>query len=225
MLVSSHRKSPQKYFILLLPFCRLVGLNPHRFGYFILICCMNACVIIALGLVVSAIAPSIDAANALSAPFMIIGILFGGFYIKISSLPPVLNLVPYVSAFKWSFEALCINEFKGETFSCDLDPPTQCLNTGEDVLETLDFQGHTTNYAVFGLGMLWVAYLVWVYLMLEFNRMTYIPLGFIGRKFSNHSNSSDKSYENINPPMEKNGYEMVNVVEKEENNVEKETTL
>jgi ABC-type multidrug transport system ATPase subunit len=119
----------------------LVGLNPHTFGYFILICCMNAMVIIALGLVVSALAPNVDAANALSAPFMIIGILFGGFYIKISSLPPVLNLVPYVSAFKWAFQALSINEFKGQTFSCDLVPSTQCLLTGEQVLETLHFQG------------------------------------------------------------------------------------
>jgi ABC-type multidrug transport system permease subunit len=103
---------------------------------------MHGCVIIALGLLISALAPNVDAAAALMPLFLIIGVLFGGFYIKITSLPPVLNLVPYVSSFKWGFEALCINEFKGETFLCDPDAPAnQCQRTGEEVLKTLSFDG------------------------------------------------------------------------------------
>jgi hypothetical protein len=45
-----------------------------------------------------------EAANAVGPPFMIIGILFAGFYIKISSLPIVANWVPYFSLFRWTFE-------------------------------------------------------------------------------------------------------------------------
>lgn len=198
----------------------LVGLNPYRFGYFILICMMNASVIIALGMCVSALAPNVDAANALSAPFLIIGILFGGFYIKISSLPIVLNWIPYISAFRWAFEALCINEFKGQSFSCNLTPQSQCLFTGDQVLETLNFQHHTTSYPVFGLGMLWIAYLVWLYLLLEFNRLTYLPLNSTGTKFKLYGttgNDSDRSYESINNKSANIGgaYELVNMKDDE----------
>ena len=45
-----------------------------------------------------------EAANALGPPLMIIGILFAGFYIKISSLPIVANWVPYFSFFHWTFQ-------------------------------------------------------------------------------------------------------------------------
>lgn len=204
---------------------RLVGLNPHTFGYFILICMLNSCVIIALGMVVSALAPNVDAANALSAPFLIIGILFGGFYIKIDSLPIILNWIPYISAFRWSFQALCINEFKGQSFSCNLTPTSQCLYTGEDVLATMDFDGHTTSYPVFGLGMLWIAYLVWLYLLLEFNRYSFLPLGYTGWRFKAFGDSSPsaKSYEAINQPSpsskqaSERTYELVPTAVNEEN--------
>eukprot|EP01040_Poterioochromonas_malhamensis_P012046 gene12045-13160_t len=203
----------------------LVGLNPHTFGYFILICMLNSCVIIALGMVVSALAPNVDAANALSAPFLIIGILFGGFYIKIDSLPIILNWIPYISAFRWSFQALCINEFKGQSFSCNLTPTSQCLYTGEDVLATMDFDGHTTSYPVFGLGMLWIAYLVWLYLLLEFNRYSFLPLGYTGWRFKAFGDSSPsaKSYEAINQPSpsskpaSERTYELVPTAVNEEN--------
>lgn len=209
----------------MLLYFRLVGLNPHTFGYFILICMLNSCVIIALGMVVSALAPNVDAANALSAPFLIIGILFGGFYIKIDSLPIILNWIPYISAFRWSFQALCINEFKGQSFSCNLTPTSQCLYTGEDVLATMDFDGHTTSYPVFGLGMLWIAYLVWLYLLLEFNRYSFLPLGYTGWRFKAFGDSSPsaKSYEAINQPSpsskqpSERTYELVPTAVNEEN--------
>ncbi len=186
---------------------------------------LNSCVIIALGMVVSALAPNVDAANALSAPFLIIGILFGGFYIKIDSLPIILNWIPYISAFRWSFQALCINEFKGQSFSCNLTPTSQCLYTGEDVLATMDFDGHTTSYPVFGLGMLWIAYLVWLYLLLEFNRYSFLPLGYTGWRFKAFGDSSPsaKSYEAINQPSpsskpaSERTYELVPTAVNEEN--------
>ena len=135
------------------------------------------------------------------APFLIFGGLFGGFYIKIDSLPIILNWIPYISAFRWSFQALCINEFTGQSFSCDLTPTSQCLYTGEEVLKTMGFDGHTTNYAVFGLGMLWVAYLVWVYLLLEFNRFSFLPLGYTGWKYKAYAQPDtqpSKSYGVVN---------------------------
>ena len=186
---------------------------------------LNCCVIISLGLVISAIAPNSDAASALSAPFLIIGILFGGFYIRVSSLPIILDWIPYISSFRWTYQALAINEFKGQRFSCNLTPTTQCLYTGEQVLENMSFDGHSTNYAVFGLGMLWIAYLIWLYLLLLVNRFNYTHLGYTGYKFRRYgeeegeegdeqSEGANKSYKAINASKyassrDNHGYEMV----------------
>jgi hypothetical protein len=81
--------------------------------------------------------------------------------------------------------------------------------------------GHTTNYAVFGLGMLWIAYLVWLYLVLEFNSITFVPLNFIGSKFKRfgEANSSLQDYKKVNPASsdkQAGGYEMVQLDDQED---------
>jgi len=45
----------------------------------------------------------------------------GGFYIAVDQLPIVANWIPYLSIFKWGYEALMINEFKGNADSDDDD--------------------------------------------------------------------------------------------------------
>ena len=97
----------------------IVGLNPNVFGYFILIVMLTALTAISLGLTISALVPTVEAALALGPPCIIIALLFGGFYINLSSLPVVANLIPYVSFLRWGFAALCTNEFTNQTFTCD----------------------------------------------------------------------------------------------------------
>jgi ABC-type multidrug transport system ATPase subunit len=63
----------------------MVGLNENHFIEFALILMLLNLTAAALGLAVSAMSPSVEAANAASTPFMIIAILFGGFYINIKS--------------------------------------------------------------------------------------------------------------------------------------------
>jgi ATP-binding cassette subfamily G (WHITE) protein 2 len=82
----------------------LVGLNKDRFGEFVGIGMLETCVAVALGLAVSAAVPTVEAANAVGPPLMVIGILFGGFYIDINSLPIVANWIPYFSFIRWAFE-------------------------------------------------------------------------------------------------------------------------
>jgi len=156
-----------------------------RFLYFMLIIMMQNFVACSLGLAISALSPTVEFANAAGPPLVIIGILFGGFYISVDSLPIVANWIPYLSMFKWGFEALMINEFTGLEFECD--PSGNCQKYGEEVLEFVGFGHHTTNYAVFGLGMLLVAYLFCAFLILHFNVMTYCPLGHTGAKFQRYS--------------------------------------
>jgi ABC-type multidrug transport system permease subunit len=70
---------------------------------------MVSFVAIALGLAISALAPSVEAASAFGTPLVIVGILFGGFYISVNSLPIVANWIPYFSIFKWGFQALMVS--------------------------------------------------------------------------------------------------------------------
>jgi hypothetical protein len=95
-----------------------------------------------LGFAISSVAPNGETANALGVPILIIFILFGnyfmlissiikssitiiitiiiiltiiigGFYIAVDQLPIVANWIPYICIFRWGYEALMINEFKG----------------------------------------------------------------------------------------------------------------
>lgn len=160
----------------------MVGLNPDTFGYYILISLFINLTIIVLGLAISAFAPNADAAAALGPPFLIIGVLFGGFYVKVDTLPIVLNWIPFISLFQWGFRGLCINEFAGETFSCDISPD-QCTLTGEEVLRSLDFHNHTIEYAMFGLGMLLLCYLCGLYVLLLINEQRFLRLGHVGARY------------------------------------------
>ncbi len=161
-------------------------MNFDTFGYFILICLFANFTCILLGLAISAFTPTVEGANALGPSFMIIGIIFGGFYIRVDSLPLILEWIPYISLFQWSYRSLITNEFKGLEFTCNSVDTSKCIMTGEEVLYTLDFQGHSTAYGMFGLGMLMLVYLFGLYLILEFSRFRYIGTGFTGKKYTSH---------------------------------------
>jgi len=163
----------------------MVGLNPDRFGYFILILMLESTVAVSLGLAISALAPNIETALNLGPPMIIIALLFGGFYINIKSLPIVANWIPYMSFLKWTFQALSINEFSGETFNCIGSPDGACLKTGEQVLARLNFQNDTINEACFGLGMVLLGFTISAIFFLDRSKASYITLGHIGRKHAN----------------------------------------
>lgn len=162
----------------------MVGLNPHRFGYFILILMLEAITCISLGLAISAFMPTIEASLAFGPPMVIIALLFGGFYINISSLPIVANWIPYMSFLKWAFEALCINEFTGEHFTCKYDangtPIGSCIKTGEQVLTALSFTDETINDACFGLGMVCLGFTVSALVFLHRSKGSFLNLGHVG---------------------------------------------
>ena len=161
----------------------IVGLNPKVLGYFILIVMFTALAAIGLGLAISAIVPSVELALALGPPAIIIALLFGGFYINLSSLPVVANLIPYLSFMRWGFAALCRNEFDGATFECDPGMLIEaCETRGEQVLARLKFTDFTTAECCFGLGMVLLGFVFSAYLFLLIGRLSYVPLGHVGRR-------------------------------------------
>lgn len=176
-------------------------MNKKTFGQFIAICMFINSVGTALGLAISAFAPNVEFANAIGPVFVIVGILFGGFYIKVSSLPIVLNWIPFLSIFRWGFQALCINEFKGRTYECNTTP-TQCLTTGEQVLVTLSYDGHTVRYPLFGLGMLLVGFLASLYFFLLITKLTYTPMGHVGSFFRSKADPNVQTQANSKSPYQ-----------------------
>lgn len=64
------------------------------------------------GFVISSIAPSLEAANALAAPMMIPFMIFGGFFIRTLSTPYYFIWIKYLSWFYYGFNNLIINQWK-----------------------------------------------------------------------------------------------------------------
>jgi ABC-type multidrug transport system permease subunit len=184
---------PSVIFCLILYY--MVDLNPAVFGQFIGIVAFTALTGIALGLVISALVPTVEIALALGPPAVIIALLFGGFYINLSSLPEVANLIPYLSFLRWGFEALCVNEFAGANFECGNVPIASCKQTGAQVLAGLKFS-NTVRQSVFGQGMLLIGFTVCAYLALLNSAITYMPLGHIGSNQKKVLTVKDVSDEN-----------------------------
>ena len=182
----------------------LVGLNPasnpSRFFLFILIMMYTVVTGVAIGLAVGAGAGSVDAALAIGMPLLITSILFGGYYITISSLPIVLNWFTYISIARWAFEALCINEFDGLTFTCDNVGSANCIATGQQALGTLGFDSHSVSYPIFGLSMLLIGFLCLGYFFLSRQKSTFLTLGHVGAKiksFQFHASSDASTTEGV----------------------------
>ena len=161
-----------------------VGLNsdPGRFGIFLVILILESLAALGLGMIVSVISPSVEAANALGPPIVIVLLLFGGFYINIDSLPTGSEWVTYISLLKWAFQAFAVNEFKGEKFSCKASD-ISCQPTGDVVLDGLSFGNSTVGEAMLGLFVVFVGYNIVAYVLLRLSRTRYAEMGHVGKKY------------------------------------------
>ena len=160
----------------------LVGLNPHRFGEFLGIAISVTFTAMCFGLMISAVMPTLEAANAVGPLLVVIMIMFGGFYIDIASLPKVADLVPYISILRWAFQSFAINEYRGLVFECE--PGKMCLKTGEQVLTSLGFGDKTLNYPLGGLYINCAVFAFLAYVALLRSKAEYSPLNFTGKHFT-----------------------------------------
>lgn len=82
------------------------------------------------------------------------------------------------------FQALVINEYTGLTFNCYGGGGGGCKTTGEQVIASLGFDNHPISYAIFGNGMLFIGFLGFALFLLVLNKMTFVPLGYQGGKYT-----------------------------------------
>jgi ABC-type multidrug transport system permease subunit len=100
----------------------------------------------AMGLAVSAFAPSTEAAVAMGPAVMVMFIVFGGYYVNAENVPVAFRWITKCSLIKHSFAGLCVNEFAG----LDFEPSTNGglrgdTKHGEEVLERLGFGDETVE--------------------------------------------------------------------------------
>ena len=74
-----------------------------------------------LGFIVSSLAPSLEAANAMAAPIMIPFMIFGGFFIRTLSTPYYFIWIKYLSWFYYGFNNLVINQWTNGGYCAPTD--------------------------------------------------------------------------------------------------------
>eukprot|EP00767_Chilomastix_cuspidata_P006456 gnl/Chilomastix_cuspidata/6837.p2 GENE.gnl/Chilomastix_cuspidata/6837~~gnl/Chilomastix_cuspidata/6837.p2 ORF type:complete len:128 (-),score=65.10 gnl/Chilomastix_cuspidata/6837:201-584(-) len=108
---------------------------------------------------------------ALGGLFLTIYVILAGQFINLDSIPGAFIWLSYLSFFRWSFEALLINDFLGLVFTCD--NTALCPADGAAVLAQLGFEDAakdtiTTNLLIVA-GMS-LAYSALTYVNLRFRR-------------------------------------------------------
>ena len=121
----------------------VVGLGNGDWMNFLVFLCLLAAIgfcAIGLGMIIASAAPTPESANAIAPLFVVLMILFGGFYINIDSLPDWLQWVQYLSLMRYAFEGLAVNEFSSAVFTCeDVKEDGACIEDGREVLDRLSF--------------------------------------------------------------------------------------
>eukprot|EP00736_Rhodelphis_marinus_P011077 Rmarinus@m.24838 len=133
----------------------------------------------ALGMVISALSPTVQIAGAAGPPVLVILLIFGGFYINVDSLPVGAQWIKYLSCIYWAFRSLTIIEFRDNEYPCTdgtdnsgidgtASPVTydpDCPFEGERALEDLNFEDYNVFMSnvyqiVLAIGLHLVAYFI-----------------------------------------------------------------
>lgn len=112
------------------------GLNMSAVRYFtyIAIVILNSIVAGSVYSCIGAVAPNPVVGNILAPVVTVLFFLFAGYFISANAIPNWWIWVYYWSWFHYSFQALMVNEFQGEIFTCDGGVSATCTSTGDQVL-------------------------------------------------------------------------------------------
>jgi ABC-type multidrug transport system ATPase subunit/ABC-type multidrug transport system permease subunit len=143
---------------------------------------LNMCLIIILGYIAAssfgimfaALVGSAAAAQGIAMPFVLLFVLFSGFYANTELISPVLSWIQYISPMRWLFAASAVNEFSGMIFECDLGSKQGCIPSGDAFLERLGFSNDTiARSAGIMIGLI-ATYQLLGYLILRFKTASFI---------------------------------------------------
>ena len=109
----------------------MVGMAPGWDAYFSV---YFTCILIALsatgyGYMISALAPTVEAANALAPPLMVPLLLFGGFFLQSDSVPPYFIWLKYISWFYYGAENLYVTQWRDAGACFGLKVPVEQMSS------------------------------------------------------------------------------------------------
>ena len=111
--------------------------DPSRFWIFFLSLTLASFSSSSMGLWLGCMFPNAQVAVTLGPMVTVPSTLFAGYYVSINSIPVWLRWIQYLSLFKWSFQAVAVNEFHDATFTCS--PGEICsITSGNQVLQELN---------------------------------------------------------------------------------------
>lgn len=93
----------------------------EQFFLFLLAIVMTGLTAGSMGLALGCMFPNAEVAVSLAPVVIIPFMLFAGFYVDLDSVPVWLSWIQYISIFKWSLQALLVNEFFHAKFDCAPD--------------------------------------------------------------------------------------------------------
>lgn len=93
---------------------------------------------IGLGMCLSASFTNVEMAPQLAPAFVILFLMFSGFFLNEDNVPVFLIWFRELSFIRYAFQALCVNEFKGAEFTCDETSTATCID-GDEHLDRLRF--------------------------------------------------------------------------------------
>jgi ABC-type multidrug transport system permease subunit len=140
----------------------VVGLDPNiwKFLIFLLQITIESITAMSMGIFISSISSSIEIATTIAPILNILFFLFAGLFININSLPKVLRFFPYISFIKWSFQALVLNQYKGN----------------EEVIETYCHENRSISNSIGFVALIGFSFLVFGYIGLVLGKQKYIHL-------------------------------------------------
>jgi ABC-type multidrug transport system ATPase subunit len=154
----------------------IIGLNNDlmAFGTFLIIISFLVLSAMGMGMLISSLAKNMNVALALASPFMIVILLFGGFYSNLSNMPLWISWLQYFSFISWGFQGLIINEYADKTLECfDIEETEPCLTTGKQVLSRYSFDVYTKTECILFIFLIGVFFHILSYLVLRFRKPKY----------------------------------------------------
>jgi hypothetical protein len=108
------------------------------FWIFTLALILENMVFVSVGMLLSALLPSVTMAPQIAPAIVIIFLIFNGNFINVDSVPVYFVWLREISPIKYAFQALAVNEFEEARFECE-SSDVVCVETGEQVLSQLKF--------------------------------------------------------------------------------------
>ena len=159
-----------------------VGLNNDlmAFGTFLIIISFLVLSAMGMGMLISSLAKNMNGALAMASPFMIVILLFGGFYSNLSNMPVWISWLQYFSFISWGFQGLIINEYADKSLKCfDIEETEPCLTTGKQVLSRYSFDVYTKTECILFIFLIGILFHILSYLVLRFRKPKYQSIEII----------------------------------------------